>query len=32
MVQFNTAVKALAARSQARNAGVSKSLGEPVSG
>ncbi|MDK0519426.1 hypothetical protein [Streptomyces sp. ML-6] len=32
IVQFNTAVKALAARSEARNAGVNKSLGEPVSG
>ncbi|MFF4078533.1 hypothetical protein ACFYZN_03925 [Streptomyces sp. NPDC001777] len=32
MVQFNTAVKELAARSEARNVGVSKSLGAPVSG
>ncbi|MCX5112004.1 hypothetical protein OOK13_26340 [Streptomyces sp. NBC_00378] len=32
MVQFDTAVKELAAKSDARNTGVAKSLGEPVGG
>ncbi|MFJ7197688.1 MULTISPECIES: hypothetical protein [unclassified Streptomyces] len=32
IVQFDTAVKALSAKSEARNAGVAKSLGEPVGG
>lgn len=32
IVQFDTAVKALAAKSDARNTGVAKSLGEPVGG
>ncbi|MFF2008967.1 hypothetical protein ACFVWY_07815 [Streptomyces sp. NPDC058195] len=32
IVQFDNAVTALAARSEARNTGVAKSLGEPVSG
>ncbi|MFB6818373.1 hypothetical protein ACFCV8_27900 [Streptomyces sp. NPDC056347] len=31
IVQFDNAVKALAAKSEARNTGVAKSLGEPVS-
>ncbi|WP_327367398.1 hypothetical protein [Streptomyces sp. NBC_01217] len=32
IVQFNTAVKALAARAEARNAGLERNLGERVSG
>lgn len=32
IVQFDTAVTALAAKSDARNTGVAKSLGEPVGG
>lgn len=32
IVQFDRAVTALAAKSDARNAGVAKSLGEPVGG
>lgn len=32
IVQFDTAVTTLAAKSDARNTGVAKSLGEPVGG